>query len=73
MAIQRDDTLGVVVQSPMTLAAILTPMETPVATAMADAIVEAGVALRGITADAATLLNHCLMPEPVGVPVILAA
>lgn len=54
MAIQRDDTLGVVVQSPVTFPAILTPMETPVATAMADAIVEAGVALPGITADAAT-------------------
>jgi ribosomal protein S18 acetylase RimI-like enzyme len=54
MAIQRDDTLGVVVQSPVTFPAILTPMETLVATAMADAIVEAGVALPGITADAAT-------------------
>jgi uncharacterized protein len=54
MASQRDDTLGVVIQSPVTFPAILTPMETPVATAMADAIVEAGVALPGITADAAT-------------------
>lgn len=54
IAIQRDDTIGVVVQSPLTFPAILTPMETSVATAMADAIVEAGIALPGITADAAT-------------------
>jgi predicted GNAT family acetyltransferase len=54
MAIQRDSTLGVVVQSPLTFPAILTPMETSVAMAMADAIVEAGVTLPGITADAAT-------------------
>jgi ribosomal protein S18 acetylase RimI-like enzyme len=54
MAIQRGNTLGVVVQSPVTFPAILTPMETSVATAIADAIVEAGVTLPGITADAAT-------------------
>ena len=54
MAIQRDDTLGVAVQSPLTFSAILTPMEAPVTTAMADAIAEAGVVLPGITADAAT-------------------
>jgi len=54
MAIQSGDTLGVVVQSPLNFPAILTPLKTSVATAMADAIVEAGVALPGITADAAT-------------------
>ena len=57
MAIQkdnRDDTVGVVVQSPLTFPAILTCMETPVAMAMADAIAQARVALPGITADAAT-------------------
>jgi predicted GNAT family acetyltransferase len=54
MAIQRDDTLGVAVQSPPTFSAILTPMVAPVTTAMADAIAEAGVVLPGITADAAT-------------------
>jgi uncharacterized protein len=54
MAIQRDDTLGVVIQSPLTFPALLTPMERPVAAAMADAIAEAGVRLPGITADAAT-------------------
>lgn len=54
MAIQRDDTLGVAVQSPLTFSALLTPMKAPVTTAMADAIAEAGVVLPGITADAAT-------------------
>jgi len=54
MAIQRDDTVGVVVQSPLTFAATLTPMDLPVATAMADAIAEAGVALPGINGEAAT-------------------
>jgi uncharacterized protein len=54
MAIQRDEILGVVVQSPLTFSAILTPMEAPVATAMADAIAEVGVVLPGVTADAAT-------------------
>jgi uncharacterized protein len=54
MAIQRDDVVGVAIQSPVTFPAVLTPMETPVATAMADAIWQAGVALPGVTADAAT-------------------
>ncbi len=54
IAIQKDHVHGVVIQAPLTFPAVLTPMETPVATAMADAIVEAGVALPGITADAAT-------------------
>src|ERR1043165_6038017 len=54
MAMRNDDTLGVAVQSPLTFPAVLTPMETPVAMAMADAIAEAGVALPGVFADAAT-------------------
>jgi uncharacterized protein len=54
MAIQRDDTVGVVVQSPLTFPATLTPMEPSVTTAMADAIAEAGVALPGINGEAAT-------------------
>ena len=53
MAIQRDHTVGVVVQSPLTFPATLTPMETSVAAAMADAIAEAGVALPGINGEAA--------------------
>jgi uncharacterized protein len=54
MAIQQDDTVGVVVQSPLTFPATLTPMEPRVAAAMADAIAEAGVALPGINGEAAT-------------------
>ena len=54
MAVQREDTVGVVVQSPLTFPATLTPMEPPVTTAMADAIAEAGVALPGINGEAAT-------------------
>ena len=54
MAIQRDDTVGVAVQSPLTFAATLTPMEPAVAAAMADAIAEARVALPGIGSEAAT-------------------
>src|SRR5205823_7705664 len=54
MAIQQDDTVGVVVQSPLTVPATLTPMEVRVATAMADAIAEMGFALPGINGEAAT-------------------
>jgi RimJ/RimL family protein N-acetyltransferase len=53
IAIQKDATPGVVIQSPLTFPAVLTPMETPVAMAMADAIVEASVPLPGVFADAA--------------------
>jgi hypothetical protein len=54
MAVQQGDTVGVVVQSPLTFPATLTPMEPTVATAMADAIAEAGIALPGINGEAAT-------------------
>ena len=54
MAMQRNDIAGVVVQSPLTFPATLTPMEPPVATAMADAIADAGIALPGINGEAAT-------------------
>ena len=54
MAIQQDHTVGVVVQSPLTFPATLTPMEPPVAAAMADAIAESGIALPGINGEAAT-------------------
>jgi predicted GNAT family acetyltransferase len=54
MAIHRDDIVGVVLQSPLTFPATLTPMEPQVATAMADAIAEAGIALAGINGEAAT-------------------
>jgi hypothetical protein len=54
MAIQRDDVVGVVLQSPLTFPATLTPMEPPVATAMADAIADAGIRLPGVNGEAAT-------------------
>jgi ribosomal protein S18 acetylase RimI-like enzyme len=54
MAIQRDDIVGVVLQSPLTFPATMTPMEPPAATAMADAIAEAGIALPGINGEAAS-------------------
>ena len=54
MAIQREDVVGVVLQSPLTFPATLTPMEPAVAVAMADAIAEAGIALPGVNGEAAT-------------------
>jgi uncharacterized protein len=54
MAIQGEDVVGVVVQSPLTFPATLTPMEPPVATALADAIADAGIALPGVNGEAAT-------------------
>jgi uncharacterized protein len=54
MAIHRDDIVGVAVQSPLAYPAVLTPMGRSVATAMADAIAETGIALPGINGEAAT-------------------
>lgn len=54
MAVQQDDIVGVVLQSPLTFPATLTPMEPTVVAAMVDAIAEAGISLPGITGDAAT-------------------
>ena len=48
MAIQREDVVGLALQSPLTFPATLTPMEPPVATAMADAIADAGIPLPGV-------------------------
>lgn len=45
---------GVILQSPLTYPATLTPMELRVVAAMVDAIVEAGVSLPGVNGDAAT-------------------
>src|SRR5580692_7872332 len=53
-AIQQDRIVGVVIQSPLTFPATLTPMEPLGATAMADAIAEAGIALPGVNGEAAT-------------------
>ena len=54
MAIRRHDVVGVVLQSPLTFPATLTPMESPVAIAMANTIAEAGVALPGVNGEART-------------------
>jgi predicted GNAT family acetyltransferase len=54
MAVQGDDIVGVALQSPLTFAATLTPMEPTVATTIADAIAEASVALPGVNGEAAT-------------------
>ena len=53
-AIRREDTVGVVLQSPLTFPATMTPMEPPVATAMADAIADAGIPLPGVNGEAQT-------------------
>ena len=52
MAVQGDSIVGVVMQSPLTFPATLTPMESPATIAIADAIAEAGVALPGVNGDA---------------------
>src|SRR5271154_6899324 len=54
IAIRGQDTVGLAIQSPLTFPATLTPMELAAATAVAEAIVGAGVALPGIHGDAAT-------------------
>jgi predicted GNAT family acetyltransferase len=54
IAIQREAVVGVVLQSPLTFPATLTPMEPPVAMAMANAIVDAGIPLPGVNGEAAT-------------------
>ena len=54
MAIQKDDVVGVGLQSPLTFPATLTPMQPPVAAAMADAIADAGTPLPGVNGEAAT-------------------
>jgi uncharacterized protein len=55
MASQRQDVVGVVLQSPLTFPATLTPMEPPVTTAVADAIADAGIPLPGVNGEAATV------------------
>jgi GNAT superfamily N-acetyltransferase len=54
VATAGEKTVGVVLQSPLTFPASLTPMGTDVIAAMVDAIVEAGVSLPGVNAEAAT-------------------
>jgi uncharacterized protein len=54
MAMRREEVVGVVLQSPLTFPATLTPMEPPVAAAMADAITDAGIPLPGVNGEART-------------------
>jgi uncharacterized protein len=54
VAIAGDKTVGVTLQSPLTFAATLTPMDQRVVAAMVDAITEAGVSLPGVNGQAAT-------------------
>jgi predicted GNAT family acetyltransferase len=54
VAIERDKAVGMVLQSPLTFAATLTPMDEPVVVAMVDAIAEAGISLPGVNGPAAT-------------------
>jgi predicted GNAT family acetyltransferase len=54
LALRQDKIVGVVIQSPLTFPATLTPMEPPAAAAMADAIAAAGITLPGINGEAAT-------------------
>ena len=54
MAIDREKVVGLVVQSPLTYPATLTPMDPRVVAAMVDAIAEMGVSLAGVNGDAAT-------------------
>jgi GNAT superfamily N-acetyltransferase len=54
VAIEAGKAVGVIVQSPLTFAATLTPMEPSVVTAMVDAIAETSVSLPGVNGEAAT-------------------
>ena len=54
IALHREKAVGVVVQSPLSFPATLTPIEPRAVPAVVDAIAEAGVALPGVNGDAAT-------------------
>ena len=54
VATERDQTAGIVFQSPLTFPATLTPMEPSVVAALVDAIVMHGVSLPGVHGEAAT-------------------
>src|ERR1700731_4029590 len=51
---QNGRVLGVVFQSPLTIAATVTPMEPHVTAAMVNAIADAGILLPGVNGEAAT-------------------
>lgn len=54
IAVEGEKTVGVVLQSPLTFPATLTPMRPQAVQAVADAIADQGVALPGINGDAGT-------------------
>ena len=54
VATDHDSVVGVVLQSPLNLAANITPMEPEVVAVMVDAISDGGVALPGVSGEAAT-------------------
>jgi uncharacterized protein len=54
VAMERDKAVGVVLHSPLTFAATLTPMDERVVVAMVDAIAEAGTSLPGVNGAATT-------------------
>jgi uncharacterized protein len=53
VAMERDRAVGLVLQSPLTFAATLTPMDRRVAVAMVDAIAAVDIPLPGVNGDAA--------------------
>jgi predicted GNAT family acetyltransferase len=57
IALQGEETVGVVVQSPLEYPATLTTMGPRAVQALVDAIAEAGVRLPGVNGDAATAAN----------------
>lgn len=57
IAKEREKVAGVVLQSPLTFPATLTPMNARVVEAMVEAIAQAGISLPGVNGDAATAAN----------------
>jgi GNAT superfamily N-acetyltransferase len=54
VAMEREKVAGVALQSPLTFAATLTPMDSRMAGALVDAIAESGISLPGVNGEAAT-------------------
>jgi hypothetical protein len=54
VAARGQEILGMMLQSPLTFAAVLTPMEPIVIATMVNTAVDAGIALPGVTGEAAT-------------------
>jgi uncharacterized protein len=54
VAMQGETSMGVVCQSPLSIAATITPMKPEVVAAMADAIADSGVPLPGVNGEAGT-------------------